>query len=157
MRGRKPTPTVLRILRNNPGKRPVNTEEPKPNQLDLACPDELSDPVAQVEWKRTVVPAIELGLVTLSDRTAAIAHCELWATWRSQLEAAGKHAHVVAAGKHGYPMPNPARMMANKTLQLLMKVDAELGFTAVSRSRVKTEGPRKRNSKVDRFRDRKTG
>lgn len=137
MRGRKPTPTVLKLLNGNPGKRAINSDEPKPDQLDEAVPAELDDPVAAEEWTRTIVPAIERGQITEADRVLAIAHCELWATWRSQIAAAAKHAHVVAVGKNSHPMPNPARTMANKTLQLLTKIDAELGLTPSSRSRVR--------------------
>ena len=107
-----------------------------PDDLSLECPHELIDPVAVAEWTRTIAPAIQRGQITAADRVSAIAHCELWATWRSQLADAARHPHVVSAGKSGHPIPNPARGMANKTLSLLMKVDAELGLTPTSRTRV---------------------
>jgi P27 family predicted phage terminase small subunit len=150
MRGRKQTPTVLKILRGNPARRPLNTREPIPKALDVACPPELTDVVAQEEWDRTVAPAIDTGQITEADRVLAIAHCELWSTWRSQLADAVQHAHVIAAGKNQYPMPNPARVMANRTLQLLTRLDAELGFSPVSRSRVTVPG-RGRKSKLELF------
>jgi P27 family predicted phage terminase small subunit len=136
MRGRKPLPTALRILRNNPGKRAINRNEPVPDALPTACPDELVDPLAQQEWRRTIVPAVERGQITAADIVMAIAHCELWATWRSQLSDAARHTHVVAVGPHKYPAPNPARGMANRTFVLLAKVDAELGLTLTSRGRI---------------------
>jgi P27 family predicted phage terminase small subunit len=139
MRGTKPKPTVLKILQGNPGRRPLNVDEPHPESLDEACPAELVDPVAQAEWTRTIVPAIGTGQITAADRAMAIGHCELWAARRSQLLEGGRHANVIAAGKHGYPMPNPALGMANRTLKLLLQVDAELGLTPSSRSRVKVK------------------
>jgi P27 family predicted phage terminase small subunit len=141
MRGRKPKPTVLKLLSGNPGKRAINPDEPKPDALDNDLPEELTDKDAADEWNRTIVPAINIGQITESDRVLAIAHCELWATWRSQIAEAAKHAHVVAVGANKHPMPNPARTMSNKTLQLLTRVDAELGLTPVSRSRVRVGGP----------------
>jgi P27 family predicted phage terminase small subunit len=150
-RGRKPTPTVLRMIRGNPGKRPINLNEPKPDGLSVQVPDELTDPVAIEEWNRTIVPAIEIGQIAASDRAFAIAHCELWATWRSQIADASRHPHVVAAGKNKYPTPNPARTMANKTLQLLAKVDAEIGFTPSSRSRVTALKKSGANKRKERF------
>jgi P27 family predicted phage terminase small subunit len=156
MRGRKPTPTVLRVIRGNPGRRPVNKDEPKHAGLAVACPPELSDPEAQAEWKRTIVPAIELGQITTADRSFAIAHCELWATWRSQIADAARHPHVVSAGASKHPIPNPARGMANKTLMILAKIDAELGLTPTSRTRVGVGGRgAAKKSTVDRFRARK--
>jgi P27 family predicted phage terminase small subunit len=151
MRGTKPRSTVVRLLTNNPGGRPYNTAEPMPGALDMACPTELDDPVARAEWDRGIVPAIELGQITTADRTLAIAHCELWATWRSQLADASKHAHVIAAGVNKYPMPNPARVMANKTLTLLAKVDAELGLSPTSRTRVQVTGRLAPGNPLDRF------
>lgn len=151
MRGRKPTPTALKVLRGNPSKRPLNPDEPMPGGLNLECPTELFDPIARLEWDRTVAPLIGIGQVTAADRTLAIAHCELWATWQSQLAEAVKHPHVVAAGKNKYPMPNPARVMANKTLQLLSLVDEKLGFTPTSRTRVKMAAPASRNKQRERY------
>lgn len=153
MRGRKPTPTVLRLLRNNPGKRAINRDEPEPGGLSLACPDELAgDEEAQREWKRTIVPAIQLRQITSGDRASAIVHCVLWSTWRSQLADAARNSHVIGVGPNKHPTPNPARGMANKTLLLLMKCDAELGLTPSSRSRVTTGGGRKPKSATERFR-----
>ena len=138
MRGRKPKPTVLKLLEGNRAKTKVGLpiREPIPGPIATDCPPELTALDAVEEWTRTIVPAIHRRQVTSADRVFAIAHCELWATWRSQLADAAKHAHVVAIGKDGRPSPNPARRMANQTLMLLAKVDAELGLTPVSRSRV---------------------
>lgn len=140
MRGRKPKSTVMKLVQNNPGRRPINKDEPKPDSLDVACPAELTDPVSQREWADTIVPAIERRQITSAERVMAIAHCELWGTWRSQVIDAARHPHVVATGANKYPTPNPARGMANKTLQLLLKVDAELGLTPTSRTRVTATG-----------------
>jgi P27 family predicted phage terminase small subunit len=137
MRGRKPKATTLRVLQGNAGKRALNPDEPQPETLATACPVEIDDPAARAEWERAIVPAIERGQVTADDRVMAIAYCELWATYRSQLADAAKHAHVVAVGKHKYPTPNPARVMANKTLLILKGVVAELGFSPTARTRVK--------------------
>lgn len=139
MRGRKPKATVLKLLDGNPGRRPLNLDEPHPDNLEEACPDELLDPIARAEWDRAIVPAIRIGQITSADRPLAIAHCELWAARRSQLLEAKPHPNIVAAGKNKYPMPNPALTMASKTLHLLLKVDAELGFSPTSRSRVKVK------------------
>lgn len=137
MRGRKPVPTALKLLRGNPGKRPLNRLEPTYPLLPTRCPAEIVDLDAQAEWRRTVVPAIRRRQITQADRALAMAHAELYATWRSQLVLAAQHAHVIATTA-GNPIPNPARGMANKTLTLLIKVDSELGLTPSSRSRVKT-------------------
>lgn len=140
MRGRKKTPTVINFLRGNPGKRPINHEEPKPDPLVAECPAELTDQVEREEWERTIVPAIRIGQITVAERALAIGHCVQWAVWRSQVTEASQHPHVIAAGKNKYPMPNPARTMANATYQLLRQTDSDLGLTPTTRSRVQTKG-----------------
>jgi phage terminase small subunit len=39
MKGRKPKPTSIKKLEGNPGKRPFNTKEPRPNKVAPECPD----------------------------------------------------------------------------------------------------------------------
>jgi P27 family predicted phage terminase small subunit len=138
MPGRKRRPTVLRMLEGNPSRRPFNDREPHPAALEEACPAELTDSVAQAEWTRGIVPAIRIGQVTAADRVMAIAHCQLWAVWQSQVAEAEQDGHVIPMGEKGYLVANVARTAANKTFQLLVKVDAELGFTPTSRSKVTT-------------------
>lgn len=140
MRGRKPVPTVLKLLRGNPGKRPINRREPQPAALDVSVPVELVDAVARAEWTRTIAPAIQRRQITSADRLLALAHCECFAAWREQLALAAQHAHVVAVGPNKHPMPNPARSMANRTLLILIKIDSELGLSPASRSRVTISG-----------------
>ena len=50
-RGRKPTPTAIKELEGNPGKRALNDREPKPQKKAPACPKWLEDE-AKKEWRR---------------------------------------------------------------------------------------------------------
>ena len=38
MRGRRPKPTRLKLLTGNPGKRPLNDDEPQPQAAIPECP-----------------------------------------------------------------------------------------------------------------------
>ena len=149
--GRKRIPATLKILRGNPGKRAIPLE-PQPDALATATPVELTDPIARAEWERAIVPAIGTGHITAADRTMALGHCELFATWRSQMTAAAKSPHVIRRGVHKTLTPNPVRTMAAKTLNLLMQIDAALGFTPTSRSKVALTGPRALRTGIDRER-----
>lgn len=141
MRGRKPQPTALKVLRGNPGKRPINRDEPTPPPLDRRVPADLGDDddEARREWRRTIAPAIGTGQITSADRAMAVAHCLLWSTWRSQLADAALHPHA----------SNPSRLGANKTFALLVRVDAELGLTPSARSRVKVAAAREQVDPVE--------
>jgi phage terminase small subunit len=133
MRGGKPTSTALKILRGNPGKRPLNTAEPHPSPLDPAIPEELLGDVARAEWVRTVQPAITIGQLTSLDRALAIAHCDLWMLWRQALVDAHAAAKVSAR--------RMALATATKLLTSLIRIDGDLGFSPASRPRVKATVP----------------
>lgn len=136
MRGRKPTPTNLRLLHNNPGKRPINRDEPQHEPIDTRCPDELTGE-ARVEWDRIASKLSARGQVSDVDRGALIAYCAKYGQWRELEVEAAKHPNVVKVPS-GYPIPNPLIGMANKVYTLMQKAAAELGITPSSRSRVGT-------------------
>jgi hypothetical protein len=54
MRGRKPVPTHLKIIRGNPGKQAINKSEPKPSDREPIMPEVLQGE-ALVEWHRISV------------------------------------------------------------------------------------------------------
>jgi phage terminase small subunit len=78
MRGRRPIPT-RQILTGNPGKRPLNQAEPKPEAAIPECPPELGE-IAKREWGRLVGELCALGLLTNLDRALA-AYCGAYALW----------------------------------------------------------------------------
>ena len=43
MAGRKPKPTRLKIIQGNPGKRPLNKNEPQPERRLMRAPSHLSE------------------------------------------------------------------------------------------------------------------
>ena len=53
MKGRKPTPTHLRIVRGNPGKRAINRHEPQSTPISATPPPELT-PEQQMIWSEVV-------------------------------------------------------------------------------------------------------
>lgn len=135
MRGAKPQPTALRLARGNPGRRPLNLREPQHDALDVTCPDMLVDPVARAEWDRLAVVLRDRGHLTMVDRATFVGYCLKVAQWQALETEAAKHPFIVRA-QSGYPMPNPALVMANKVFTLVLKAAAELGITPSSRSRV---------------------
>ena len=54
MRGRKPKPTVLKLLDGNPGKRTINDREPARRQGIPEMPAGLERRSAKAEWNRIV-------------------------------------------------------------------------------------------------------
>ena len=90
MRGRRPKPTRLKVLTGNPGKRPLNADEPQPEATIPDCPPELS-PVARKEWDRFVAELGALRMLTHLDRAALAAYCAAYALWAEANEAIQKY------------------------------------------------------------------
>ena len=94
MRGRRPTPTRIKILTGNPGKRPLNRNEPRPEPALPECPPELG-PSAQREWARLIGELSKLNLITNLDRAALASYCGAYALWAEATEAIQKFGTMV--------------------------------------------------------------
>ena len=81
-RGRKPKPTAIKILEGNPGRRPLNKNEPKPKEKKkLQCPSHLNAE-AKKEWRRLSKVLIEMGVLTELDTAAFAGYCQAYARWK---------------------------------------------------------------------------
>jgi len=132
-RGRKPTPRSLRVLRGNPGKRPL-PREPRTARAVPACPAELSDE-AKKEWRRLTKELAAAGLVTRLDREALALLCAAYARW-AEAEAAIRKYGLVIKSPSGFPMQSPYLAIANKALDQVRLLLAEFGMSPSSRTRV---------------------
>ena len=75
------TPTHLRLLRGNPGKRPIKPEpEPSVPEKPPEPPDFLSEDAVN-EWWRVAPELHALGLLTVLDIGPLAAYCQTYAHW----------------------------------------------------------------------------
>jgi P27 family predicted phage terminase small subunit len=139
MRGRRPKPTRLKLLTGNPGKRPLNADEPQPDPAIPDCPPELG-PVARREWDRLVGELAALRLLTHLDRAALAAYCNAYALWADALDGIHKHGAMVKSPS-GYPIQSPYIAIANRQAEIMLRIASEFGFTPASRSRIATPSP----------------
>lgn len=93
-RGRKPKPTAVKVLEGNPGKRSLNTAEPKPEKKAPRCPSWLEDE-AKKEWKRMSKQLEQLGILTEIDMTAFAGYCQAYARWKEAEEFITQHGTIV--------------------------------------------------------------
>lgn len=150
MRGRKPTPTSLRVLRGNPGKRPYNGDEPEPAVVLPDPPSDL-DATGLEEWHRTGDILQRLGVLTEADVPAFAAYCRAWARYLDAEKKCSAMGEVLKAPS-GYPIVNPLRSISNKALTQCQQFWAEFGMMPSSRSRVRvSKGSARPASKLDRF------
>ncbi|MCB2136637.1 MAG: phage terminase small subunit P27 family [Rhodobacteraceae bacterium] len=134
MRGRKPKPTALKLIDGNPGKRPIRGQEPRPPATLPTCPAHLL-PTAKTEWKRLARVLNGIGLLTQIDRTVLAAYCQAYGRW---VEAERKLADTPPLLKTpaGYVQASPWITIANRQIELMTRLMAELGLTPSARSRL---------------------
>lgn len=134
MRGRKPKPSNLRRAEGNPGKRGFNAAEPEVPPGCPECPPHLGD-AARAEWFRLATTLHKIGILTTIDRAAFAAYCQAWGRW---VEAEDKIAQLAPMVRtpSGYVQQNPWIGVANKQIDLMTRLAAELGLTPASRTRV---------------------
>lgn len=138
MRGPKPTPTSLRVLRGNPGRRPLNRQEPAPEPGHLDPPTWLN-PLAVEEWKRLAPVLHRLGLLTEIDGQALAGYCQTWARWREAEEKIREFGMVIK-GRGGFPIISPFVAVANRAMNQMKAFLIEFGMTPSARSRVNKNG-----------------
>jgi P27 family predicted phage terminase small subunit len=130
-------PTALKKLAGNPGKAPLNENEPKPAITIPECPKHLSRD-AKKEWRR-ITPELErLGLISEVDAAALAAYCQAYGRWVEAEKAIKKHGAIVYS-PNGYPQQSPHLAIANKAVEQMRRWLVEFGCTPASRSKVEAK------------------
>ena len=137
--GRKNTPTGLKKLRGNPGKRALNEQEPKPDLLIPECPDHLTG-AAREEWNRVTQELYKLGILSEIDRAALAAYCMAWLDFVYASKKVDEEGEVITSIKGGKYL-NPWVGIKTSAMDRLVRIAAEFGMTPASRTKIKVEGP----------------
>jgi len=138
VRGRKPTPTHLRLLKGNPARRPLPEGEPQPDAVVPEKPDWLNAAAAE-EWDRIVPQLLALGLLTDLDRAVLVKYCQAWAAVVELEREIEENGWWVPTGEGGRRR-NPAAASLREAWERLQSAASEFGMTPVSRSRLGTTG-----------------
>lgn len=151
MRGRKPTPTALKILRGNPGHRPLNDREPQARPGRPSCPRSL--PAEGRKAFRALVRELDaMGIVTKADAVALELLANAYAEWREArdvVEAEGQTYETVTQAGGRMVRVRPEVLIAADAWRRIKAMLTEYGLTASSRSRVKAPG----EAEQDEFED----
>lgn len=138
MRGRKPTPTHLKVLRGNPGKRAINHREPKPDGDLFEAPEWMTDS-QRAGWAYAIANAPPHLLKRL-DRSVLVVWVVAEDMHRDASCAVAKYGLITKSPVKGDPMQNPYLAIINKQASIMLKAASELGFSPSSRSRVQIGG-----------------
>ena len=129
-RGRKPTPTAIKELEGNPGKRKLNENEPKPKKKAPSCPKWL-EPEAKKEWRRLSKQMEQIGILTEVDMASFAGY----ARWKEAEEFITQHGTIVKTPS-GYWQQVPQVSIAQTYLKIMNRFSEQFGLTPASRSRI---------------------
>ena len=132
-KGPPPTPTKLKILRGNPGRRPLNKAEPEPPPGEPGQPTFL-DREAKAMWRRLVKQLGGMGILAVVDRERIAGCCYWWSRFvQLQAEVKKQGDLPVSAGKH---VKNPRVEMMRDAYKLFAAEASILGIGPAARSRI---------------------
>jgi P27 family predicted phage terminase small subunit len=142
MRGRKPTPSHLKLVTGNPGRRPLNKREPAVNSGAPTPPAELNE-FARREWTRLCAQLRRAGLLSTIDRAALAAYCQSYGVWVQAEQALARMAAndpvtfgLMVKTSNGNIIQNPLVGIARGARSDMVRFAVEFGMTPSARSRV---------------------
>jgi P27 family predicted phage terminase small subunit len=155
MRGRKPKPTILKVIEGNPGKRDLPDDPVEPLSALPPAPENLS-PVAKEVWQRIGQELFTLRILTSLDLEVFEPFCEAVATFRAARDELRRLAalpdieskigrHLMLRTKNGNWVQTPLIGTMNCASDKIRVLAAELGLTPSSRARVLGGSPAKQS------------
>jgi P27 family predicted phage terminase small subunit len=141
VKGRKPVPQVLQLIRGNPSKRPLRSEPLPALPTHLEPPEFLLDE-AKAEWRRVGPELLALGLLTVLDLAMFEAYCQSFARWQlAELELAKAGGQLVVKTPRGSEVMNPLLHVARDAAAAMLRYAVEFGMTPSSRTRLGSVEP----------------
>lgn len=136
--GRKPTPTVLKQLHGNPGKRALPVDEPE-GVGDLWSPPSWFDDQQREQWHYAVDHAPP-GLLTGTDREVLAIWCVACVEHAKAAQEVRKLGQVVKT-KDGNAIQNPFMGIMNRQAMVMLKAGSEMGFSPAARASLGSAAP----------------
>ena len=151
MRGRKPVPTALKLIRGNPGHRKINKDEPVPDTVAPEMPAFFGEFEAEA-WNYLVSELGKMGILASSDRGEMSIYCDAWGRYarnKSHIRDVDGGLEVITT-KQGNRIQNPHLGICNRALEDLARSGANLGLNPIQRTRIHQEKkePKSRREKL---------
>ena len=147
--GAPAVPTALKILRGNPGKRPLPANEPQPEAKLPPCPPHIQGE-ARHEWRRTGRKLLALGLVTEIDTAMLAVYCVAWGRW-VEAENMVRETGLIIKTKGGELIASPMLRVAVEAMNQMTRAAAEFGMSPSSRTRVRAAETKRAESPWDKL------
>jgi P27 family predicted phage terminase small subunit len=145
MKGRKPEPRSLKILRGVRDDR-INHQEPIPPPGPPEPPEHL-DAIARGEWQRMADVLGRMGLLSRAEGPALTLYCEAYSKWlraRAEIVKRGMVVERDIINSNGHKtgtriFANPAMQIEMMSMRLMKDLLVEFGMTPSSRSRIRVD------------------
>lgn len=152
MPGRRPLPAATHILRGNPGKRPLRTDEATiAGEFDLTPPAYLKGQALAL-WNELASVLKESRVLTAADRPTFLLLCDAWTTWHTLRESLDITGPMMTTAR-GVSIVNPLVDSVRRAQETYRKLSIEFGLTPTSRAKVSVAPTPKRPSKFDRIKE----
>ena len=132
--GRKPKPTQIKVVTGNPGKRPLNHNEPK-FKLGIKSMPSWIKGEAKKNWNRLIKILSAANIVTEADRSAFAIYCQLYSEIVELQSDIDKEGFTHYSDKTNRYFANPKVNILNTKQRLFISLSSEFGLTPSSRSR----------------------
>ena len=137
--GRKPTPTALKILTGNAGRRPIKFDQFKPKTAIPDRPRHLKGE-AKKEWERITTELVQYGMVANIDRGLLAMICTTWAKYveaEVEIEKSRKAetGGLVVKTPNEYLAQSAWLTVSNKAIEVYRALCAEHCITQATRAR----------------------
>ncbi len=139
MAGRKASPTALKLIKGNPGKRAINKAEPKPKAVRPRKPAHI-DAKAKRYWEDLCKILEDMGVLTIADGKALEMLCDAYADYRdcqAIVKKEGRTYITFSVAGDKLIKAHPAVSQASDAWKRVKSMMSEFGLTPSSRSGVK--------------------
>jgi P27 family predicted phage terminase small subunit len=151
-RGPRPTPTKLKILRGNPGCRPLNESEPEPPTDGISMPPHLGE-VAAARWRELLPMLQAVKVMTRADVEALARYCDTYEWWlavRARLKKEGDTYPILNdKGEIKYIAQRPEVSIAHKLAVQLRQLEQDFGLNPSARTSLNVEAEEKPADDID--------
>ncbi|MDP9192280.1 MAG: phage terminase small subunit P27 family [Acidobacteriota bacterium] len=145
MRGAKPIPTNLKLLRGNPGRRPLPENEPQVPEGEIVPPEWLSDEAIEI-FRSYEVILKSMNVLTIADvdMLAVLAATQQeFVECNQDVQMRGRQVERTVMTKDGREIEvyedNPAVKMGSDAGKRVKALMVEFGLSPSSRTRVKAQ------------------
>jgi len=139
LRGAQGKTTQEKIMRGNPGKQKLNTEEPLPDRDQIKMPVWIDDKAKQ-HWDKHIPQFETLGYFTNFDCQAFAVYCQALSDVERLTNEIRKEGDVVTyTNSYGHEAnkKNEKHALKKEAIDLVLKLSGHFGLTPTSRSQIK--------------------